>query len=113
MCFIPNKIIEIVRSVAKQEEIHPVKLEEFLHGAQLDVSVVRVHSLVRGLALGHVVERQLSGHSNSLQYFHAVLSQGINPGEVIVIYMSYDRASLKKGGFLFSAHFRGLSQIES
>ena len=80
--FILNKIIEIVRSVAKQKKIHPVKLEKFLHSTELDVSVVGVHGLVRGLALGHVVERQLSGHSNSLQYFRAVLSHGVYPGEV-------------------------------
>ena len=86
--FIDSKIIEIVRSVAKQKKIHPVKLEKFLHRAELDVSVVRVHSLVRGLALGHVVERQLSRHSDSLQYFHAVLSHSVYPGEVIV-YMLY------------------------
>ena len=82
--FILGKIIEIVRSVAKQEKIHPVKLEKFLHCTELDVSVVRVHGLVRGLALGHVVERQLSGHSNSLQYLHAVLSHSVYPGQVVL-----------------------------
>ena len=86
--FILNKIIEIVRSVAKQKKIHPVKLEKFLHCAELDVSVVRVHGLVGGLAPGPVVERQLSRHSDSLQYFHAVLSHSVYPGEFI-IYMFY------------------------
>ena len=57
LCFILNKIIEIVRSVAKEEKIHPVKLEEFLHGAPVNVSVVRVNGLVGGLPLSHVVER--------------------------------------------------------
>ena len=55
--FIDSKIIEIVRSIAKQEKVHPVKLVEFLHGAPLNVGVVGVNGLVRGLPLSHVVER--------------------------------------------------------
>ena len=86
LCCILNKIIEIVRSVAKQEKIHLVKLEEFLHCASFNVSVVRVNGLVRGLPLSHVMERQLSQDSDSLQYFHAVLSHGVNPDNVIVIF---------------------------
>ena len=55
--FIDSKIIEIVRSIAKQEKIHPVKLVEFLHGAPFNVGVVGVNSLVRRFPLSHVVER--------------------------------------------------------
>ena len=76
-----REIIEVIWSVAEQEKVHLIELEEFLQSVSLDISVVGVNSLVWCFSLSHVMERKLVVNTDPFQYFHAVSSHRVNSNE--------------------------------